>query len=249
METQKKDGLVLKTIIASLVLLLFFFVQGAIVVINNIEGIYSILIRGAVIWCLVIITLIFYLIKDKELRGLGFVKMEKKAAKKLLCFAPLLLIAFSHFTAGFDLGEGIKFILANIFFTMAIGMAEEIYFRGIICNMWLKKGVVKAMLISAILFGLCHLLNIAGGASLPATILQICFAFVYGLVFALLFAVGKSIVPCVLLHALHDFCSYISADASMNFNIVLGAAQFVILIAYFVYLLLIFKGNFCGQNS
>ena len=55
--------------------------------------------------------------------------------------------------------------------------------------------------------------------------------------FALLFTVGKSIVPCVLLHALHDFCCYISADASMNFNIILGAVQFVILIAYFVYLL------------
>lgn len=237
METGKKERLVLKTIIASVVLLLFFFVQGAIVVINNIEGIPSVLIRGAVIWCLVVITLIFYFVKDKGLSKLGFVKMEKGAAKRLLYFVPLLLISFSHFTAGFDLGEGIKFILANIFFTMAIGMAEEIYFRGIICNMWLKKGVVKAMLISAVLFGICHLLNIAGGASLPATILQICFAFVYGMVFALLFTVGKSIVPCVLLHALHDFCCYISADASMNFNIILGAVQFVILIAYFVYLL------------
>ncbi len=97
--------------------------------------------------------------------------------------------------------------------------------------------MVKAMLISAVLFGLCHLLNIAGGASLTATALQICFAFLYGLVFALLFTVGKSIVPCVLLHALHDFCSFISADGSITFHIVLGSIQFVILILYFAYLL------------
>ena len=162
--------------------------------------------------------------------------MEKGAAKRLLYFVPLLVIAFSHFTAGFDMAEGLKFAMANIFFTLSIGMAEEIYFRGIICNMWLEKGIVKAMFVSAILFALCHLLNMAGGACVTATFLQICFAFIYGLVFALIFATGKSIVPCVLLHSLHDFCSFISADGSLTFNILLGSIQVVILIVYLIYL-------------
>lgn len=233
----KKERLIFKTVIALFVFLLFFFVQGAIVVINQIEGLKSIMIRGSIIWCLAIVTMIFYAIKDKSLRQLGFTGMEPGSARKLLYFVPLLLIACSHFTAGFDSEAGIELILANVFFTLSIGMAEEIYFRGIICKMWLKKGLVKAVLVSAILFGICHLMNIAGGASVISTLLQICFAFVYGLVFALLFAVGKSIIPCILLHAFHDFCSYMSADASTTFNIVLGATQFVILIAYFMYLL------------
>ena len=52
-----QERIILKTAIAMLVLLLFFFAQGAIVVITGIDGIPSALIRGAVIWGLVIITL------------------------------------------------------------------------------------------------------------------------------------------------------------------------------------------------
>ena len=56
LEMKRKDRIILKTAMATLLLLLFFFAQGAIVVITGIEGIPSALIRGALIWGLVIIT-------------------------------------------------------------------------------------------------------------------------------------------------------------------------------------------------
>lgn len=228
---------IIKTIIATMILLIAFFVQGAVVVMGQIEGVNAALIPGSIIWVLVIMTICYYAIKYRGLSKLRFSKMEKGTGKGLLYFIPLLAIAFSHFTAGFVSEMDIRLFLAKLFFTLAIGMAEEIYFRGIILNIWLEKGIVKGMLISSVLFGLCHLLNIAGGASIEATVLQICFAFVYGMVFALIFAIGKSIVPCILLHALHDFCSFISADVSLKFNVILGSIQFVTLIVYFIYLL------------
>ena len=43
----KQDRIILKTAMATLVLMLFFFAQGAIVVITGIEGVPSALIRGA----------------------------------------------------------------------------------------------------------------------------------------------------------------------------------------------------------
>lgn len=238
MKSQRKDRLVLKTMGVMLVVMLFFFTQGAVVVINQMEGIPSILIRGAIIWALASVALIYHLIRYKAVEKLGFRKMEGGAGRSVLYFVPLFLIAFSHLTAGLALEEGAAFVLANLFLTLAIGMAEEIYFRGILCSMWQGRGVVKAMLVSSILFGFCHLLNVMGGASLGATALQICFAFVYGMVFALIFMIGKSLLPCVLLHALHDLCSFLSADASLPFTIILGSVQFVILLAYFVYLLM-----------
>ena len=148
-----------------------------------------------------------------------------------------MIIAFSHFASGFDVKEGFGYIAANLFFTLSIGMAEELYFRGILCNIWLKKGPVRAMVVSSVLFGVCHLLNIAGGSGLAVTLLQICFAILYGLVFALIFIRSGSLIPCVLLHALHDLCSFLSAEGSVTMSIVLGAIQTVILILYFVYLL------------
>ena len=128
----KNSRLILKTVVASFVLLAAFFVQGAVVVINKIDGAESALIRGGIIWELVIVTLLFFLIKNKSLSGLGFVKMEKGAAKRLLYFVQLLIIAFSHL--------------------------------------------------------------------------------------------------------LHDFCSFMSMDGSLQFEIVLGAIQFVIIVGYFIYL-------------
>ena len=68
------------------------------------------------------------------------------------------------------------------------------------------------------------------------TVLQICFALVYGMVFALIFAESGSLLPCALLHALHDFCSFISGEASAQFEIFLGAVQFIVLLVYFLYL-------------
>lgn len=234
---KRKDRIVLKTALAMFVLLLFFFAQGALVVITGIDGVPSALIRGAVIWGLVAVTLAYSVIRYKGISKLGFRGAEKGAAKRMLYFSPLLLIAFSPFAAGVDWNGEAPFLFANLFLTLGIGMAEEIFFRGIICGLWLKHGTVKAMILSSILFGLSHILNIAGGAKLGETLLQICFALVYGMVFALIFAESGSIIPCVLLHALHDFCSFISGDGSAQFEVVLGAVQFIVLLAYFIYLL------------
>ena len=234
---EMKDRTGLKTIVAFVFLLLFFFVQGAIVVITKMEGVQSAIVRGTVIWSLVVITLVYFIIRYGEISMLGFRKVKKGTAKKVLYYTPLLLIAFLPLAAGVDLEEGAAFLFANLFLTLGIGMAEEIYFRGIICNLWLKQGVVKAMLLSSVLFGMSHILNVAGGADFLATILQICFAFVYGMVFTLIFIEGNSLIPCVLMHALHDFCSFISAEGSMQSDMILGAVQFVILLAYFLYML------------
>ena len=236
LKMKRKDRIVLKTAGTTIVLLLFFFTQGAIVVITKIEGVPSALIRGAVIWVLVIITLAYSIIRYKGISKLGFRGAEKGAAKRMLYFSPLLLIAFTPFAAGINFNGGAALILANLFLTLGIGMAEEIFFRGIICGLWLGRGVGKAMIISSVLFGLCHILNIAGGAELGETLLQICFALVYGMVFALIFAESGSLLPCVLLHALHDFCSFISGEGSAQFEMVLGAVQFIVLLAYLPYL-------------
>ena len=90
---KRKDRIVLKTAGAMLVLLLFFFAQGAIVVITGIEGIPSALIRGAVIWGLVIITLANSIIRYKGISKLGFRSAEKGAAKRMrFCSLPFPLL-------------------------------------------------------------------------------------------------------------------------------------------------------------
>lgn len=234
MNIQENQKRIVKTIIAMAILLLFFFIQGAVVVVNNLEGIESAVVRGIIIWGLVFITIAFYFLKYRTLTSLGFCKSKDGSFKQLMFFIPLIVIALTNCVCGIDVSNGIGLILANLFLTLGIGFGEEIYFRGIICSLWIKKGMKKAVIISSILFGVCHLMNIMGGASIAETILQICFAFVYGIAFALIFIISKSIWSCILLHAFHDFCSFISFEGTMWVNVVLGAVQFVILLCYVI---------------
>ena len=83
---KRKDRIILKTAMATLLLLLFFFAQGAIVVITGIEGIPFALIRGTVIWVLVIIILANSIIRCKGILNLGFRSAGKGAAKRILWF-------------------------------------------------------------------------------------------------------------------------------------------------------------------
>lgn len=235
MDIQKdRANRIIKTIIAMGILLLVFFVQGAAVVVNELEGIESAVVRGFVLWGLVLITIAICCMKNKRLSLLGFRRTDYISVKRLYYFIPLIIIALIPFSCGLDLGSGIRMIFANLFLTLGIGFCEEIYFRGIICNLWLKKGEKTAIVVSSVLFSVCHLMNLAGGADIIGTILQICFAFVYGVVFALIFIVCHSIWPCIILHALHDFCSFISAERNVLENIILGGIQFAILIYYAV---------------
>ncbi len=232
-----KNKQVLRTLIALLILLAFFFVQGAAAVIGQLEGAASALVRGGILWLLVICTLLYFAVRHKTVSIAGFRRPKRGSSRQLLFYIPLFVIALTHFAAGPASGLGAGLFAAELFLSLSIGMAEEIYFRSIICNIWLEKGPLKAMVISSVLFSVSHLMNIAGGAGTLATLLQICFAFIYGLVFALIFIRTESIIPCVLLHALHDMCSFVSSDGPANLNVIIGALQTVILVGYFVYLL------------
>lgn len=95
---------------------------------------------------------------------------------------------------------------------LAIGLFEELAFRGVLLPLLLQKmrpsrtGRFLAVLISSAAFGIIHLLNLAYGAGVGATLLQVGYSFLIGgLMSALVLATGR-ILPAVLCHALYDFC-------------------------------------------
>ena len=91
---KRKDRIVLKTAGAMLVLLLFYFAQGAIVVITGIEGIPSALIRGAVIRGLVIITLANSIILYKESQSWDFAVRKKGRQRECSIFRRFCSLPF-----------------------------------------------------------------------------------------------------------------------------------------------------------
>jgi hypothetical protein len=102
-------------------------------------------------------------------------------------------------------------VLACAVLTLVVGFAEETYFRGLILSALLPTGVLRAALISAVLFAAPHLLNAIGGTWDPAfTVVDSIAAFGLGLTFAALRLRTGSLWPLVGIHALFDFTSLVA---------------------------------------
>lgn len=220
------------TVIAMVTVLVFFFLQGAIIFVFRLSGAKASFFPAIVVWALSASALIFFRLQNIPLSEIGFRSPEKGSIKKLCYLIPLIITGASGMIWGIDLSQGVNCIIACLFYVTAIGVSEEIFFRGIICNIWKTEGYQKAILISAALFGVCHVLQAMANPDPVRTILAICFAFFYGIAFAQIFIVTGSILPGILIHIFHDFCSFMGISAGSNADIVLAGFQTVVILAF-----------------
>lgn len=108
-----------------------------------------------------------------------------------------------------------------LFFTLVmflVGMFEEILYRGIILNNMLDKwgstktGMIKAVILSSLIFGLGHLVNLLGGFQAPiTTITQVIYTFLNGILFACIYIRCKNIWAVIILHAVDDWLCLVSS--------------------------------------
>jgi membrane protease YdiL (CAAX protease family) len=119
-------------------------------------------------------------------------------------------VAFLSLTEGTATAE-VSVILTFALFALVVGFAEETFFRGLILQSLRPVGVFGAVLGSAVLFGLPHLLNAVGGIWDPVfTIGDTFAAFGIGVTFAALVLRTGTIWPVILIHALIDFTALIA---------------------------------------
>jgi membrane protease YdiL (CAAX protease family) len=69
----------------------------------------------------------------------------------------------------------------------------------------LSRSAMIAVLVSSVLFGVSHSLNLASGQSLATTIAQVVFALIFGFSTAMMWLVGKSLWPLIAFHVVYDF--------------------------------------------
>nr|WP_281255843.1 CPBP family intramembrane glutamic endopeptidase [Deinococcus hopiensis] len=101
-------------------------------------------------------------------------------------------------------------------FCCTIGFVEEGLYRGLFIKWLLPKGFWTAVLISTVLFSVTHGLNMLGGQIAAQTLLQVGFAFLFGVVAALLrFQVG-SLVPLMLWHSVYDTVCFLGGQEHLT---------------------------------
>lgn len=157
----------------------------------------------------VVLAVIFFMIRGKErLTYFGICGWERDGFLKanfFLFFVPLVNLPYVFLGAGIDVMPA---ILDSIF----IGVMEELIFRSFLCRAVEQRlDRNKAIIISSLIFGCFHLINI-GNYPLIYVLLQVVYAFSMGIVFAVVFYMTKSILSCMVIHAMVDFLGSYAAE-------------------------------------
>ncbi len=119
---------------------------------------------------------------------------------------------------------------------LLIGYVEEMLFRGFLFKALIPKdGIVAAVVISSVTFGIGHLVNLLAGQATFETVVQVFFAISWGFLFTMVFYKSGSLLPCIVAHGLVDVFSKFGAGAESGDWLYVGTT-IAVSIVYCLYL-------------
>lgn len=221
-------------------------------------------IKEIIILLILILILLLYLSYTRQLdifkSKSNFIKGLKIGLPVIIFFGMFLI---SNISLNVEKGNELTAtsdIILNIIFCLLVGISEEILFRGIILNKLFKaigndtrKNVLKAVIISAILFGLVHLTNVIYmDATFVVAITQFFVASGTGLIYGAIYSRTKNIYSTIIIHSFQDFCAWTmtnlfinnsSTDSPQNSEIFFGIFVLVLSISLFSFMMRKKKSN------
>lgn len=185
-------------------------------------------------------------------RESGF-RLPSKPRSLWLFIVPCLPVVLNAF-AGFGY-PGMSHLLLFFALALVVGFVEEAYFRGMILSALVPRGPWQAVITSSILFGIGHLFNLAAGANLEATLLQVVYVLSIGLMYAALRLRTQTILPLILLHGLTDFFGFLAFNSTIvttglsTLVFVVTAGEIVIYTVYCIILMRQVKPQTLGTDT
>lgn len=158
-------------------------------------------------------------------------------------YAGLVSMIMSMYDPVHPLPQIIYFILCMA----AIGLTEELAFRGLITRMIFDKyghsraGIWLTAVVSGIIFGGIHLMNAAGGTVLlEGVLIQVIGAAALGMCLSAVYLRGRNLWSVAFLHAFMDFCALLSTGIFTTSTIeeTLGGYSPIMLVGALFYFLL-----------
>ena len=166
-----------------------------------------------------------------KIRDCGLVKPKSSP----LYFIPLALIASVNLWGGIHIQNSWEQILWHIITMLNVGFIEEVIFRGFLFRMMEKDNLKSAILVSAITFGIGHIINLLNGADVIPTLLQICYAASIGFLFAVILHKTGSLIPCIVTHcAINSLSIFRYEDQVLSY--VTAAFLIVVPLVYGIYI-------------
>lgn len=155
---------------------------------------------------------------------------------KYLFFIPMWIVATGNIWDGFAPSfEGIALVFA-ILSMILVGFVEEMIFRGFLFRAMLKDDKpIVAIIVSAVTFGIGHIVNLFTGQASLETMAQVFFAIGWGFIFTMVCYKSGSIIPCIIAHSLIDVFAVLGAEVELFSRINIGVT-IVVAIIYCIYL-------------
>ena len=171
----------------------------------------------AVLHILMSLILFSWIRKHRLGRKYGFCRSEVPA-RRFLYYIPLIIIASTAFWGGVRMQYGFTETVLYIISMCCVGFLEEVIFRGLLFRAMEKDNPKSAILVSALTFGIGHIVNMFNGSGrdLISSIVQIVFAILVGFILVLIFYHGKSLITCILFHSANNALKVFAAEGSLS---------------------------------
>ena len=146
---------------------------------------------------------------------------------------------------------------------MGVGLAEEVIMRGVLFNVFksrfgeTRKGIFLAMLISSLIFGMIHFVNLINDPQLlVATISQVIYATFLGCFFCMVYYRSGNLWASIILHGLVDFTSEFwecfedaktAAQPEADYPIWIGIVSVAVCALLFISAIVQLRNEFAGR--
>ena len=231
---------VIASILWAVIVIAFAVVSGVIVVVSKADATASRLIQAAFMYASIAIPFVYCKVRKIALKDILLTGIDREGVKTSLFYLPLVAVLLPMIVSGVDLSDT-GYVLATLLFTLGVGIAEELYFRGIILRLLGKSfGPLPVVFISMLIFGTGHASGAFVESSLVLVLLSIVNAFLFGWIAAETALITKNIVPLMLFHCLFDFFTY-QMVATGDAMIMVYAVRGTLMTLVAVYLLIKLK--------
>jgi membrane protease YdiL (CAAX protease family) len=180
------------------------------------------------------VPVVFMWITKMKPAQIGFTRVEKGSIKTVLYFVPIIASKIGFLI--FRVDSNTQTIIALAFFTIMIGLSEELYFRGIILRKLRSCFTIKqTVILSSVFFAAVHASQAFSGTGIIIVTLTIINALIFGVIASEIVILTRSIIPVIIWHVLYDFINWISV-AKGTTEVTLIMIQSVIMVVYAYYL-------------
>lgn len=173
----------------------------------------------------------FAIMKRSAVGTSGFGWRRPAAPRSVLWYVPPLVVVTANLATS---GAGVPASQVGplVVLCLAVGVNEEIWFRGLVAAALAGRGWRWGVVGSSALFAVFHLANAAQGKDAAYLAGQVVFAALFALVAAMLVGLSGSLWPVIAWHAAYDLSSYLGGDSTSGAALVSLVAQCLLLAGY-----------------